>query len=86
MHFLAGISYNLYIWHQVIAVKLKVHRIPFWEGDEYPNIAGNRPWMIKYTLIAVLAAFAAAVAATYLIEKPCAKLIGKLTGIRRKKF
>ena len=86
MHFLAGISYNLYIWHQVIAVQLKVNKIPYWEGDTLPNIAGNRPWMYKYTLIAVLAAFAAAIAATYLIEKPCAKLINKLTGIRRKEY
>ncbi len=86
MHFLAGISYNLYIWHQVIAVQLKTHKIPFWEGDTLPNIAGNRPWMYKYTLIAVIAAFTAAVAVTYLIEKPCAKLINKLTKIRRKEY
>ncbi len=86
MHFLAGISYNLYIWHQMIAVQLKTNKIPHWEGDTLPNIAGNRPWMYKYTLIAVLAAFAAAIAATYLIEKPFAKLINKLTRIRRKEY
>ncbi|MBO7406548.1 MAG: acyltransferase [Clostridia bacterium] len=86
MHFLAGISYNLYIWHQVIAVKLKEYKIPYWEGEQLPNIADNRPWMHKYTVIVAIAAFAAAIAVTYLIEKPCAKLINKLTNIRRKEY
>ena len=86
MHFLAGISYNLYIWHQVLAVKLKEYKIPYWEGDELPNIAGNKEWMKSYTLIVVLVALAAATIVTYLVEKPCAKLIGKLTRIRRKEY
>jgi peptidoglycan/LPS O-acetylase OafA/YrhL len=86
MHFLAGISYNLYIWHQMIAVQLKLNKIPYWEGEELPNIAGNKDWMHSYTLIVILAVLAAAAAATYLIEKPCARLIGKLTRIRRKEY
>lgn len=86
MHFMAGISYNLYVWHQVIAVKLKENKIPFWDGDTPPNIAGNKEWMYKYTLIVVIAVIAAAILVTYLIEKPCAKLINKLTRIRRKEF
>ncbi|MBR7062248.1 MAG: acyltransferase [Clostridia bacterium] len=86
MHFLAGISYNLYIWHQVIAVKLKEHKIPYWEGEQLPNIADDRSWMHKYTFIVALAAIAAAIAVTYVIEKPFAKLINKLTNIRRKQY
>ncbi|MBQ4093803.1 MAG: acyltransferase, partial [Oscillospiraceae bacterium] len=51
MRFLALISYNLYIWHQWIAVQLKQWRIPYWEGTELPNMAGNRVWQERYTLI-----------------------------------
>ena len=86
MHFLAGISYNLYIWHQVIAVQLKKHKIPYWEGDTLPNVAGNKAWMHKYTLYVAVCSFAAAILVTYLVEKPLAKLIGKLTNIRRKSY
>lgn len=76
MRFLAGISYNLYIWHQWLAVQIKsVWRIPHWEGTTPPNQLGNRVWMNNYALIITVAAFAAAILATYLIEKPCANLI-----------
>ena len=76
MRFLAGISYNLYIWHQWLAVQLKsVWRIPHWEGTTPPNQLGDRVWMNKYALVITVAAFVAAVLATYLIEKPFANLI-----------
>lgn len=73
MTFLAGISYNLYIWHQYIAVKLKVHRIPFWEGDVPPNMSEDKVWMWKYQILIVAAALAAAVVMTYAFERPVAK-------------
>lgn len=76
MVFLSGISYNLYIWHQWLAVHIKnVWRIPYWEGSVPPNQLWDHPWMNKYALIITVAAFAAAILATYLIEKPFANLI-----------
>ena len=76
MRFLASISYNLYIWHQWIAVFFKnTLRIPYWEGTTPPNQLGDRIWMDKYAIIITLAAFAAAILTTYLIEKPFANLI-----------
>lgn len=76
MRFLAGISYNLYIWHQWLAVEIKnTWRIPPWSGDTPPNQLYNMDWMKKYAAIITVAAFVAAVLATYLIEKPCANLI-----------
>lgn len=76
MRFLAGISYNLYIWHQWLAVQLKdPWRIPRWEGTVPPNQRWDHAWMNRYALIITIVAFAAAIAATYLIEKPFAKLI-----------
>lgn len=76
MRFLAGISYNLYIWHQWLAVEIKnTWRIPPWTGSTPPNQLYNMEWMTKYAVIITVAAFAAAVLATYLVEKPCANLI-----------
>ena len=79
MRFLSGISYNLYIWHQWLCVKLKNEwRIPPWEGDVPPNQWGNevgRAWSASYALIITLFAFGAAILATYLIERPAADLL-----------
>jgi len=70
MKFFAGISYNLYIWHQWLACRLKDWRIPYWEGTEYPNFTGNRPWQEKYTAVVFLVSIAVAVLLTYLLERP----------------
>lgn len=75
MRFLSGISFNFYIWHAFLAVKLKEFRIPFWSGDEPPNKTGDKVWMWKYFILIWAAAFAAAVITTYGIEKPMARLI-----------
>ncbi|MBR2027682.1 MAG: acyltransferase [Oscillospiraceae bacterium] len=75
MKFIAGISFNLYIWHQYIAVKLKAFRIPHWQGDVPPNMLNDRVWMWKYQTLCFVTAFIAAVLATYLVEKPAAKII-----------
>ncbi len=75
MFFLAGISYNFYIWHQYIAVKLKQYRIPFWEGENPPNERWDEVWMWKYQILIAAAALVAAVALTYGFEKPVARLL-----------
>lgn len=72
MRFLAAISYNLYIWHQWIAVKFKEWRIPYWSGDTPPNMTGDRAWQWTYTALIMLAAFSVAILTTYLVEKPLA--------------
>ncbi len=77
MKFIAGISFNLYIWHQYLAVKLKEFRIPYWEGTVPPNMTNDRVWMWKYQTLCVVVAVAVAVIMTYLVEKPAAKAIIK---------
>ena len=81
MKFLSGISYNLYIWHQWLCVKLKSEwRLPPWEGDTPPNQWNNavgKAWSRNYAIVITLFAFGAAILATYLIEKPAAKLLTK---------
>jgi peptidoglycan/LPS O-acetylase OafA/YrhL len=75
MRYLSLISYNVYIWHQWIAVKLKEWKIPFWTGEKPPNMTGDVRWQWTYTAIILVATFAVATAATYLIEHPAAKRI-----------
>ena len=75
MRFIAGISYNLYIWHQWLCVTLKENHIPFYEGTTPPNELDDRPWMWKFFILSVVASLFLAIATTYLIEKPCAKLL-----------
>jgi peptidoglycan/LPS O-acetylase OafA/YrhL len=75
MFFLAGISYNLYLYHQFIAVKLKEYRIPYWAGDTPPNQTGDSVWQWKYQILCILVSALAAIATTYLVERPIAKKI-----------
>ena len=75
--FLAMISYNWYIWHQYIAVKLKEYHIPFWEGDTPPNQTGDKVWMWKYQILIVVVSVAVATLMTYVVEKPLAKRLLK---------
>lgn len=77
MTFLAGISFNFYICHQYIAVKLKEFRIPDWEGEELPNMTGDVTWQWQYMIVCVVLSFVVAVAMTYLVERPAAKAIKK---------
>lgn len=72
--FLAGISYNFYLWHQMLAVWLKYDlHIPFWAGDTPPNQLGDAVWMRRFNLLCWAVALAAALAGTFCIEKPAAR-------------
>lgn len=77
MGFLAAISYNVYIWHQWLALRFVEWRIPFWTGDTRPNVAGDTAWQWKYTLLVVAASLAAAAIVTYGFEKPISKILLK---------
>ncbi len=74
--FFAAISYNFYIWHQFIAVRLKALHIPDY-ASELPNQTGEQPWMTRYTLLCFAAAIAVGAAVTYLWEKPVARRAAK---------
>lgn len=72
--FLAGISFNLYLWHQMLAVWLKYElRLPAWTGSTPPNQLGDAVWMHRYNLLAWAVAFGSAVLFTYCVEKPAAR-------------
>ncbi|MGN0184444.1 MAG: acyltransferase family protein [Aristaeellaceae bacterium] len=82
VRFLSGLSFNFYIWHQFLAVKLKAWRIPYYEGEN-PNQAGLQPWQNNYTLLCFAAALALSLAITYLVEKPCARWIKRRASARK---
>lgn len=63
-------SYNLYLWHQLLAMWLKEKRIPYWSGENPPNMTGDRVWQWKYQILIVVVAVVAAVAVTFLVELP----------------
>ena len=76
--FFACISYNLYIWHQLVAIYFKEWKIPYWESaNNLPQQDAGLAWQWKYTVIIWLVSIAIAAAVTFLIEKPLNKLILK---------
>ena len=78
MRFLSAISYNLYIWHQWLAVKLKEWRIPYWEGAEPPNFTGDIVWEKQYTALVIAASLLVATLLTYLFERPVSRALSGL--------
>jgi peptidoglycan/LPS O-acetylase OafA/YrhL len=83
MKFLSAISFNYYIWHQLLAVWLKEWHIPPYMS-QYPNQAGEQPWQLIYTLLCFGLAILLASALTFGLEKPAAALVHKLLHRRPK--
>ncbi len=77
MTFLAGVSYNVYIWHQWIAVRLKEWHFPDWSGDTLPNMQPDRVWQQRYTWLVFGVSVAVAVLITHCFEKPLTTQIMK---------
>ena len=73
VRFLSAISYNFYIWHQYLAVKLKEWHIPAYSSLSLPQQYEGPLWQKQYTAVCFLAALALAAAVTYLWEKPLAR-------------
>ena len=74
IRFLAGISFQFYVWHQYLAVKLKTWGCPP-SAYELPNQAGDKPWQWGYTITCFGLALIVAIAVTYLIERPAQRRI-----------
>ena len=86
--FLAGVSMNYYLIHQTVAVHLKTRlMIPWTEtylSDDflvdglYPNQVNDAAWQGQYVWLAAGVSLVMAVAVTYLIEKPGARLFDRI--------
>ena len=90
MRFLASVSFQFYIYHQMLAVKLREWHIPpaepWVEADAARQIAENSPrtrwdaaWQTRYTLLCFLLALVLAALITYLFERPLARLLRRRT-------
>ena len=69
---IAAVSYNLYLWHQWLIVKICVS-FGAKSGEDIANGGANLQWTV--TIMALIIAFAVACLTTYGIEKPISRLI-----------
>ena len=82
--FCSVISYNWYIYHQVIARELFWHRLPAWAGTDSHF---DEHWKFWYSILAFAATLAFAAFATYAFERPILKLPPQWWGnLARKAF
>ena len=82
MAWFAAISYQVYMWHQVIAIQLKKWRFPP-SLSPTPNVAGERAWQIPYLILSLLITLVISTLFTYLIEQPLAKRFIKKTATQK---
>lgn len=75
MRFLSAVSFQFYIYHQLLAVRLKEWGIPH-SDYPYPNM-DDPAWRLPYTLLCFIAALAVAAAVTYCFERPIARALRK---------
>jgi peptidoglycan/LPS O-acetylase OafA/YrhL len=68
--FLGAISYNLYLYHQMLARELLWNRVPGYAGSPH----ADPHWQVLYTLVAFAASIALATLITYLFERPLLRL------------
>ncbi len=77
--FLSSISFNFYIWHQYIAVKLRAWNFPY-SQYENPNMFGELKWQWLYTIASFAISLAFAWLVTWLYEK---KIIAKILSVKK---
>ncbi|MBO2516850.1 MAG: hypothetical protein CW338_06160 [Clostridiales bacterium] len=82
MRILCLASFQFYLYHQALSLKLKEWNIPPHISQE-PNMTGEQPWQTRYAVLCFAAALAFALIITFLFERPLSRLI--LTGRIRKK-
>lgn len=70
LRFLALISYNLYLYHQLVAREMVMHYIPPHVGDPHFDAA----WQLRYTILAFIVTIAQAAFVTYLFERPLLRI------------
>ena len=69
---MSQISYQMYMWHQVLAVQLRTWGIPA-SAHALPNQVGDRVWQRSYELLCYMGALVISALVTYLIEQPIAR-------------
>lgn len=73
--FCSVISYNWYIYHQVVARELWWHRLPPWAGGGDLNTSQNdHTWAFWFSIASFIGGLLVAAAVTYLFERPLLRL------------
>ena len=72
MRVLSAVSFQFYIYHQLLAVRLKEWHFPPSLSDT-PWMSGDYGWQMRYTLLCFILALAVAALVTYLFERPIAR-------------
>lgn len=78
MRFLSAISFQFYMYHQVLAVKIKEWKILPSTSDT-PWSAPDPHWQLWYTVLCFVGAIVLAALITYLFERPLARLLRRKT-------
>lgn len=74
MRFLSAVSYQFYIWHQYMAVKLKKWGIPPALSQE-PHVDGEKGWQWPYTFLVFFGVLALSAILTFAFERSVARRI-----------
>ena len=70
LRYLAAISYNLYLYHQMAARELFEHGIPRYRGDPHYD----PQWQARFSALAAVVSIAIATVTTYMVERPLLQL------------
>ena len=70
--FVSIFSFNYYIWHQFIAVKMCEWGLPY-SASPQPNLDADKPWQWAYTLCAFGFPLIVSVVLTFGFERPIAR-------------
>lgn len=71
MRFLSSVSFQFYIWHQLLATQLKQWKFP--PSETAAPWLGEYRWQVNYTILCFLLALVLSSLITYLFEKPIAR-------------
>ena len=74
--FLSGISYQLYLWHAWIALRLKDFHIPEYTTERPMD---DVAWRAPYLLLALALSMIVSIGMTYLVERPISRFAMKHT-------
>ena len=78
MHFLSLVSFQFYIYHQMLAVKLKEWGFPP-SNSSQPWMDSDYRWQLAYTVCCFVFALALASLITFLFERPIARALRRRT-------
>lgn len=83
MRFLSAVSFQFYMYHQVLCVQIRERRlIP--SVSETPNRDGEWPWQPVFTLCSFLLPILLGAILTYGFEKPIIRYFGKMRSRKKK--